>query len=553
LRAATQATHRAIGLQKAAKMWKAQVQAAKLKAKELTVKASKELYMKQVAKTPAGFPVLPPLKHHRNATVMKRKAELVGPILQETLLIKKDNSKSTGTKSAKKTSAKGKIDEMEPSSKAMFIPNDWKIPTVPAAAGNKQAFAHEIKSKAKKKFLQEERAFAEIGHKRRATPSVVAAAKAPATKEVAKKSRTKQSKLIAGKTVTKTKIRTKNSTKKVAKITSTKKATKKKLSSKSSTKQAAEIIAGKTVTKTKKRTKNSTKKAAAKTPAVLPMAPPPVKKTSAPLPVPPLIHGKAAVMKRKAEHAKKQVVQAIKKLEAVKAKAETKIAAKQHKQDLKTASASCAVCVASERTTKECSVSCACSSGGLLTPYGKYSGKSYTGCPGEVPCDPVDSVAQMHDWCCGVKGILSCECAHQLYMTSKAAGKYLEAHPKDGLCPLAGKAASEVVFESGMQWGACKVAAKACKFFWLHRLFKVSCGKTHDALPTLLDRFHALDTDADGEISLLEAHTQLRHAHSDEGDAELGPFKNFAGWHRRFDEDRSGGLSLEEYAKTWGA
>ncbi|KAJ4814929.1 Phospholipase A2 [Rhynchospora pubera] len=34
-----------------------------------------------------------------------------------------------------------------------------------------------------------------------------------------------------------------------------------------------------------------------------------------------------------------------------------------------------------------------------LLKYGKYCGVSYTGCPGEVPCDDVDACCMLHDSC----------------------------------------------------------------------------------------------------------------------------------------------------------
>jgi secretory phospholipase A2 len=31
--------------------------------------------------------------------------------------------------------------------------------------------------------------------------------------------------------------------------------------------------------------------------------------------------------------------------------------------------------------------------------YGKYCGVSYTGCPGEAPCDALDACCMLHDAC----------------------------------------------------------------------------------------------------------------------------------------------------------
>jgi secretory phospholipase A2 len=34
-----------------------------------------------------------------------------------------------------------------------------------------------------------------------------------------------------------------------------------------------------------------------------------------------------------------------------------------------------------------------------LMRYGKYCGVSYTGCPGEAPCDALDACCAVHDAC----------------------------------------------------------------------------------------------------------------------------------------------------------
>ncbi|KAJ1275798.1 hypothetical protein BS78_05G164100 [Paspalum vaginatum] len=51
-------------------------------------------------------------------------------------------------------------------------------------------------------------------------------------------------------------------------------------------------------------------------------------------------------------------------------------------------------------TESECSRTCEserCTS--PLMRYGKYCGVSYTGCPGEVPCDAIDACCMLHDAC----------------------------------------------------------------------------------------------------------------------------------------------------------
>lgn len=246
----------------------------------------------------------------------------------------------------------------------------------------------------------------------------------------------------------------------------------------------------------------------------------------------------------------------LKRKEARARKLEAKQAKKARHQEMKIAKSEsgCAFCeFTKDRPTRKhhCSVTCACSSGVLLTPYGKYSGKSYTGCPGEVPCDPVDSVAQMHDWCVTNRGPLACSCAHQIYLTSVAAGKYLAKHPKDGLCPQAPRAAKELSFEASMQWGACKVASTACRTLWLNKM-GVSCGRDHDLEPTLLQRFEALDFDRSGEISLEEAYKTLSTVHTDEtGSAGHASYGAFSSWHAKLDQNANGGLSLQEYRASW--
>lgn len=261
-------------------------------------------------------------------------------------------------------------------------------------------------------------------------------------------------------------------------------------------------------------------------------------------------------MPKKAKKAIKRVKKALKRKEAKARKREVKRAKKARKQEMALAKSEsgCAFCSFSKDgvTSKgQCSVKCACSAGGLMTPYGKFSGKSYTGCPGEVPCDPVDSVAQMHDWCVTNRGAMACSCAHQIYLASEAAGKYLAAHPKEGLCDKAQTAAKELVFEAGMQWGACKVASRACKVLWLSKL-GVSCGQDHD-LPALLQRFRVLDSDGNGQITATEAYQALRLVHSTpEAKQEFGSFEDFTAWHKRYDKNGSGGLNLNEYRASWG-
>jgi hypothetical protein len=219
----------------------------------------------------------------------------------------------------------------------------------------------------------------------------------------------------------------------------------------------------------------------------------------------------------------------------------------------------CSVCdfpAGKSRTpSKKCSVVCSCSSAGVMTPYGKYSARDYTGCPGEVPCDPVDSIAQVHDWCVTMKGALSCACAHFIHDGAAAAGKHIEKHPKDGFCPDAKAAAKEVHFEAGLQWGACeaansvgKAATWTCKKLWLEKL-GVDCGEE----PVFESRFIALDNDRNGEISAQELHNAMHKVHGPAWVKEMGSLPKFQSWHNSMDKDSSGGLSREEYRLTWPA
>merc|ERR1712196_639832 len=47
---------------------------------------------------------------------------------------------------------KGKIDQLEPRHRAMFVPRDFKIPEVPEAAGNEEKFARETASQKRSKL-----------------------------------------------------------------------------------------------------------------------------------------------------------------------------------------------------------------------------------------------------------------------------------------------------------------------------------------------------------------------------------------------------------------
>ncbi|CAA2934003.1 phospholipase A2-alpha-like [Olea europaea subsp. europaea] len=55
---------------------------------------------------------------------------------------------------------------------------------------------------------------------------------------------------------------------------------------------------------------------------------------------------------------------------------------------------------------KECSRTCESSFCGVppFLRYGKYCGILYTGCPGEQPCDRLDTCCMKHDQCIQIKG-----------------------------------------------------------------------------------------------------------------------------------------------------
>merc|ERR1711981_1141890 len=77
-------------------------------------------------------------------------AEVVEPLSHaqpDTELVQEDKTAATDMKKVpESTKLKGKIDQMEPWSKAMFVPRDWKLPKVPEAAGNEERFARETAS-----------------------------------------------------------------------------------------------------------------------------------------------------------------------------------------------------------------------------------------------------------------------------------------------------------------------------------------------------------------------------------------------------------------------
>ncbi|TVU24722.1 hypothetical protein EJB05_27175, partial [Eragrostis curvula] len=55
----------------------------------------------------------------------------------------------------------------------------------------------------------------------------------------------------------------------------------------------------------------------------------------------------------------------------------------------------------SDDTASDCSRTCEsehCTAAPLMR-YGKYCGLSYTGCPGESPCDALDACCMLHDAC----------------------------------------------------------------------------------------------------------------------------------------------------------
>ncbi|KAF3323797.1 phospholipase A2-alpha [Carex littledalei] len=84
----------------------------------------------------------------------------------------------------------------------------------------------------------------------------------------------------------------------------------------------------------------------------------------------------------------------------------------------------------------ECSRTCQseyCSEPPLLK-YGKFCGVSYTGCPGETPCDDVDACCMFHDSCVAASNddYLSTVCNENLLsclgMVKKAGQKMFEGN-----------------------------------------------------------------------------------------------------------------------------
>merc|ERR1711966_18415 len=97
-------------------------------------------------------------------------------------------------------------------------------------------------------------------------------------------------------------------------------------------------------------------------------------------------------------------------------------------------------------------------------------------------------------------------------------------------------------FDSKIQWGACVAASNTCKY--TVGIFGVDCDVE---LMTVEERFEALDTNKDGQLSQEEVMSVLQL------DQELSKrsLLQLQEWHRQHDLDQSGKLSLIEYHKTW--
>jgi len=66
-------------------------------------------------------------------------------------------------------------------------------------------------------------------------------------------------------------------------------------------------------------------------------------------------------------------------------------------------------------TTRDtCSATCIAGVS-VATYYGKYCGYGYTGCPGAMPCDALDSCCYAHDMCCVYSSsLIDCGCTYAL-------------------------------------------------------------------------------------------------------------------------------------------
>ncbi|KAL0726709.1 hypothetical protein Bca4012_022802 [Brassica carinata] len=63
---------------------------------------------------------------------------------------------------------------------------------------------------------------------------------------------------------------------------------------------------------------------------------------------------------------------------------------------------------------EKCSKTCIAKNCNLLViSYGKYCGIGYFGCPGEKPCDDLDTCCMTHDSCVGLKGMTYVDCHRQ--------------------------------------------------------------------------------------------------------------------------------------------
>jgi len=118
----------------------------------------------------------------------------------------------------------------------------------------------------------------------------------------------------------------------------------------------------------------------------------------------------------------------------------------------------------------------------------------------------------------------------------------MKDNPDMMMCPYALDAVENMHFDSKIQWGACVAASNTCKY--TVGIFGVDCDVE---LMTVEQRFKALDTNKDGQLSQAEVMSvlQLDHKLSDRSLIQLQD------WHQQHDLDQSGTLSLIEYHKTW--
>eukprot|EP01106_Pelomyxa_sp_JSP_P005528 TRINITY_DN1874_c0_g2_i3.p1 TRINITY_DN1874_c0_g2~~TRINITY_DN1874_c0_g2_i3.p1 ORF type:complete len:208 (-),score=62.20 TRINITY_DN1874_c0_g2_i3:99-722(-) len=104
-------------------------------------------------------------------------------------------------------------------------------------------------------------------------------------------------------------------------------------------------------------------------------------------------------------------------------------------------------------------------SSGINAEYGKYCADGYNGCPGQMPCDRLDSCCQIHDWCVGTESMTSCECGNMLNNCIKTI---TDEEYNTAACPYMRDTAKRIMEETNAQM------AIEC----LGKTFVPKCGPT---------------------------------------------------------------------------